>query len=75
MSVHKVPPRRKPVYHKGMKGWIEYHPRTKTWTFKLKYQVTNVFEGESTSEAAAVYEIRAMINLLTGATLPVRSIE
>lgn len=73
--VIKVPPRRIRVYHKGMFGWVEYHPGDKSWSYTVKYQTTNVYSGETVSEAAATLQVKMMIDLLIGGALPVRSIE
>jgi hypothetical protein len=74
-KVINVPPRRKRVYHKGMYGWVEYHPSDRSWGYTVKYQTTNVFSGETISEAAAVLQVKLMIDLLAGGALPVRSVD
>jgi hypothetical protein len=58
-----------------MYGWVEYHPSDKSWSYKVKYQTTNVYSGETFSEAAAVLQVKMMIDLLAGGALPVRSVD
>jgi len=74
-NVIHVPPRRRRVHHKGMFGWVEYHPSTKSWTYTIKFQVTYKHEGEMPSEAAAVLEVKRAIDSIPMTSRTVRSIE
>ena len=74
-NVIPVPPRRRRVHHKGMWGWVEYHPRNAQWSYSVKYQVTHTFEGEARSEAEAALQVKMMIDLLAGGFPPTRSVE
>lgn len=74
-NVIKVPPRRERVIHKGMHGWVEYHPGTKTWTYSFKYQVTFRHTGECTSKAEAALEVKRAIDIIAGEGTSVRSVD
>lgn len=75
-NIIRVPPRRYKVLHKGMHGWVEYHPSTKTWSYSIKWQTTFTHMGEAAKEAEAVLELKTAIDVLsTGGLATVRSIE
>lgn len=66
-NVIRVPPRRYKVMHKGMHGWVEYHPVTKTWTYQLKWTTLTTHTGSATTEADAVLELKTSIDTLISA--------
>jgi hypothetical protein len=66
-NVIRVPPRRYRVFHKGMHGWVEYHPGTRTWSYKFKYEVKFSLGGQAPTEADAVLQLKiAMDDLAKG---------
>lgn len=52
------------MYHKGLSGWVEYHPGTKTWSFKLKFTTINSTLGDTDTEAEAVLALKTAIDTL-----------
>lgn len=74
-NVIRVPPRRFPVRYKGMHGWVEYHPVSKTWTYKVKLLVTQTYEGEAPTEAEAVLEVKRVIEIVAVGGTSFRSID
>jgi len=74
-NVIVVPPRRRRVHYKGMFGWVEYHPSTKSWTFTFKYQVTGTYGGMSPSEAEAVLELKRAIDIVSSGGTTIRSVD
>jgi hypothetical protein len=63
-NVIHVPPRRHRVVYKGMHGWVEYHPSTKSWTYRLRFETKFTHEGEARTEAEAVLELKCAIDIL-----------
>jgi len=74
-NVIRVPPRRYRVNYKGMHGWVEYHPVTRTWTHTVKIQSTTTLKGEAPSEAEAVLELKKVIEIAAGGGTSLRSID
>lgn len=76
-NVIRVPPRRYRVIHKGMHGWVEFHPSSKMWSYSFKFQTTNVAKGEMKTEAEAVLQIKTVIDLIKSgsADTSIRSID
>lgn len=74
-NIVRVPPRRKRYYHKGMHGWVEYHPSTKTWTYTLKLQITTVHKETLDTEAEAVLQLKRAIEIAIGGGVSIRSID
>jgi hypothetical protein len=75
VNVIRVPPRRYRVVHKGMHGWVEYHPGTRTWSYSMKYAIKFTLGGRTPTEAAAVLELKIAIDELAKAGSAVRSVE
>lgn len=74
-NVIRVPPRRYRVFHKGMHGWVEYHPGTKSWTYKLKYHFRFENKGTANTEAEAVLALKSTIDTLSGGGTSVWSVD
>ena len=74
-NVIYVKPRRHRVVYKGMHGWVEYHPGTRTWSYRLKTLVTFTHEGDTRTEAEAVLELKRAIDILTATNSTTRSID
>lgn len=74
-NVIHVSPRRYRVNYKGLHGWVEYHPVSKTWEFVIKLQYVQVHRGETPSEAEAVLEIKRAIEIAVGGGAPPRSVD
>lgn len=75
-NVVSVPPRRERVHYKGLHGYIEYHPNTRRWTFKLKLQHTVELEGEAATKDEAKLALKRQIEVAaSGNNTKVRSID
>lgn len=75
-NVIRVPPRRYRVLHKGCHGWVEYHPGTKMWSYKLKWQTTFTHRELAPTEAEAVLELKASIDaLISGGSTTARTVD
>jgi hypothetical protein len=67
-NVIHVPPRRRRIVYKGMHGWVEYHPSTKTWSYKMRFETRFTHEGEARTEAEAVLELKVAIDVLSNSS-------
>jgi len=62
-NVIKVPPRRIRVHHKGMHGYVEFHPATKLWEFKLKLLQRIVINGTAASAEEGKLRLKQKIEV------------
>ena len=62
-NVINVPPRRSAVHYKGLHGFVEYHPATKLWTFKLKLLQRLVINGTANSMEEAKLLLKQKIEV------------
>lgn len=62
-SVITAPPRIVTVTHKGMSGKAEYHPRTKLWSYIVRFLYPVTHRGQAGSEAEARLEIKKLIDI------------
>lgn len=63
------------MYHKGMSGWVEYHPGTKSWSYKLKWIITTEHQEGAATEAEAVLELKRTIDILMQNATTMRSVD
>ena len=62
-NVITVPPRRKQVRHKGLHGWLEFHPISKLWSYTVKFLYPVTHKGKMHTEAEAELEIKKLLDL------------
>lgn len=62
-NVVKVPPRRIAVHHKGLHGYVEYHPSSKKWTFTLKLLQRIVIKDVADSQEEAKLRLKQKIEV------------
>lgn len=75
-NVVKVPPRREIVSHKGLHGFVEYHPARKLWSWTLKLVYTIKHTGEARRKEEAALEAKTLMEKVAGGTTKnVRSID
>lgn len=75
-NVITVPPRRKQVRHKGLHGWLEFHPVTKVWSYVVKFLYPVTHRGQVSSEAEAALEIKKLLETAAqGSNKHVRTVD
>ena len=67
-NVTKMQPRREVVHHKGLHGFVEWHPVRKMWSYTLKlvYRIKHVGEHERKEEA--ILEAKKMMDIAAQGT-------
>jgi len=61
-NVIPVRPRRYSVNYKGLHGWVEYHPATKTWQWTFKAQFTIKNGGSENTKEEAELQLKKYID-------------